>query len=74
MVGSILHRFGFVAIVKYSKLWNVELVLKPVFLGGIMKGSENQPPANNPVKGAYMNKGNRKLKLRSPKKLSIVWD
>ncbi|KAJ3309705.1 Coronin-7 [Boothiomyces sp. JEL0838] len=48
--------FGFVAIVKYSKLWNVELVLKPVFLGGIMKGSENQPPANNPVKGAYMNK------------------
>ncbi|KAJ3272939.1 Coronin-7 [Terramyces sp. JEL0728] len=47
--------FGFLAIVKYSKIWNIELVLKPVFLGGIMKGSNNTPPANNPIKGTYMN-------------------
>jgi len=30
------------------------LILKPFFLGGIMKGADNRPPMLVPAKGAYM--------------------
>ncbi|KAH3825383.1 hypothetical protein DPMN_127258 [Dreissena polymorpha] len=34
----------------------MNLRLKPVFLGGIMKGADNQPPAMVPNRGLYMRK------------------
>ena len=31
-----------------------ELVLRPMFLGGVMQGAGNQPPGTVPAKGAYL--------------------
>ncbi len=36
---EVLHR--------YKKIWNFELELKPIFLGAVMKGSNNTPPGLN---------------------------
>ncbi|XP_048338661.1 glutathione S-transferase kappa 1-like, partial [Sphaerodactylus townsendi] len=41
---------------RYQSIWNIELRLRPTFLGGIMKETGNQPPAMVPKKGEYMNK------------------
>ena len=35
-------------------MWNYELILKPIFLGAIMKAAENTPPGLNPRKAVYM--------------------
>jgi len=45
---------AFEFLLKYQKAWNYELVLKPVFLGAIMKASENTPPGLIPNKGRWM--------------------
>jgi glutathione S-transferase kappa 1 len=37
-----------------AKSWNFELILKPIFLGAVMKSSGNLPPAFVPWKGQYM--------------------
>ena len=34
----------------------MDLVLRPFFLGGVMKMSGNRPPMTVPAKGVYMNK------------------
>ena len=39
---------------RYRRIWNFELVLRPVFLGGIMQTTGNQPPAALPSRGLYM--------------------
>lgn len=40
---------------RYIPFWkDVDVVYQPTFLGGIMNGSSNQPPATVPAKGAYM--------------------
>ena len=41
---------------RYRSHWNIDLVLRPCFLGGIMKESGNRPPMMTPSKGLYMNK------------------
>jgi glutathione S-transferase kappa 1 len=38
----------------YKKAWNLDLVLKPFFLGGIMVSTGNQPPATLPQKAVFM--------------------
>lgn len=35
----------FEALCRYRRLWNMELALKPFFLGGIMRETGNMPPA-----------------------------
>ncbi|XP_057641695.1 glutathione S-transferase kappa 1-like isoform X1 [Chionomys nivalis] len=47
---------GFEVLCRYQHLWNIKLQLRPAFLGGIMKDSENKPLATVPRKGQYMNK------------------
>ncbi|KAM9327305.1 glutathione S-transferase kappa 1 [Gastrophryne carolinensis] len=47
---------GFEVMLRYKNLWNVDLRLCPGFLGGIMQGSGNSPPAMVPRKGVYMTK------------------
>jgi len=47
---------GFEAICRYRSVWNINLKLKPVFLGGIMNESGNRPPGLVMSKGAYMMK------------------
>ncbi|KAF9963881.1 Glutathione S-transferase kappa 1 [Modicella reniformis] len=40
---------------RYRLQWkDVDVVYRPVFLGGIMAGAKNQPPAMVPAKGTYM--------------------
>lgn len=46
--------FAFEVLVRYSSVWDIDLKLVPVFLGGVMAGSGNQPPALVPVKAKYM--------------------
>jgi len=46
--------FAFEVLCRYKGRWNLDLKLRPFFLGGVMKGSGNKPPASNPEKGKYL--------------------
>uniref|UniRef100_A0A3Q3FHB6 Glutathione S-transferase kappa n=2 Tax=Labrus bergylta TaxID=56723 RepID=A0A3Q3FHB6_9LABR len=45
---------GFEVMCRYRNVWNIELKLRPAFLGGIMQGSGNKPPGLVPNKFLYM--------------------
>lgn len=45
---------GFEVMCRYRNVWNIELKLRPAFLGGIMQGSGNKPPGLVPNKFMYM--------------------
>ncbi|XP_041649084.1 glutathione S-transferase kappa 1-like [Cheilinus undulatus] len=45
---------GFEVMCRYRNVWNMELKLRPAFLGGIMQGSGNKPPGLVPNKFMYM--------------------
>lgn len=47
---------GFEVMCRYRQVWNIELKLRPAFLGGIMQGSGNKPPGLVPNKFMYMTK------------------
>jgi len=47
---------AFETLLHYQKLWNLNLVFRPFFLGGVMQATGNQPPAVLPARGAYMMK------------------
>lgn len=53
-VTSPYNLFAWTVLRRYQKIWNLDLTLKPVFLGGIMQASGNQPPATLPAKAAFM--------------------
>ncbi|GAA5930304.1 hypothetical protein JCM3775_004357 [Rhodotorula graminis] len=48
--------FAYAVLKRYRKHWNMDIVLKPVFLGGVMAASGNQPPLKIPNKGKWMNR------------------
>ncbi|XP_034030434.1 tyrosine-protein kinase STYK1-like isoform X2 [Thalassophryne amazonica] len=45
---------GFEVMCRYRNLWNIDLKLRPAFLGGVMQGSGNTPPGMTPKKFMYM--------------------
>lgn len=45
---------GFEVMCRYRNVWNIELKLRPAFLGGIMQGAGNKPPGLVPNKFMYM--------------------
>ncbi|XP_043935778.1 glutathione S-transferase kappa 1 isoform X1 [Protopterus annectens] len=45
---------AFEVLCRYRNVWNVDLRLRPGFLGGLMNLSGNRPPAMVPLKGLYM--------------------
>ncbi|XP_062277865.1 glutathione S-transferase kappa 1-like [Scomber scombrus] len=45
---------GFEIMCRYRNVWNIELKLRPAFLGGVMQGSGNKPPGVIPNKFKYM--------------------
>ncbi|KAM4601338.1 glutathione S-transferase kappa 1-like [Polymixia lowei] len=52
---------GFEVMCRYRNVWNIELKLRPAFLGGIMQGSGNKPPGLVPNKFLYMMKDLNRL-------------
>ncbi|GAA6070096.1 glutathione S-transferase kappa 1 [Tachysurus ichikawai] len=52
---------GFEVLCRYRNVWNMELKLRPAFLGGVMHESGNRPPAMVPNKGLYMVKDLNRL-------------
>ncbi|KAM4580668.1 glutathione S-transferase kappa 1-like [Odontesthes bonariensis] len=46
---------GFEIMCRYRNVWDIELKLRPAFLGGVMQGSGNKPPGLVPNKFLYMN-------------------
>ncbi|XP_029959058.1 glutathione S-transferase kappa 1 [Salarias fasciatus] len=47
---------GFEVICRYRNVWNIDLKLRPAYLGGVMQGSGNKPPGVIPNKFMYMGK------------------
>ncbi|XP_026858922.2 glutathione S-transferase kappa 1 isoform X2 [Electrophorus electricus] len=45
---------GFEVLCRYRTIWNLDLKLRPAFLGGVMNASGNRPPAVIPNKAVYM--------------------
>ncbi|KAM7383311.1 hypothetical protein PAMP_002975 [Pampus punctatissimus] len=52
---------GFEVMCRYRNVWNIELKLRPAFLGGIMQGSGNKPPGLVPNKFMYMTEDLKRL-------------
>ncbi|KAM8923770.1 glutathione S-transferase kappa 1 [Pelodytes ibericus] len=52
---------GFEILCRYKNIWNVDICLRPGYLGGIMHASGNAPPAMVPARGAYMAKDIQRL-------------
>ncbi|XP_051921277.1 glutathione S-transferase kappa 1-like isoform X2 [Hippocampus zosterae] len=46
---------AFEVMCRYRTVWNIDLKLRPAFLGGVMKGSGNKPPGLVPKKFLWMN-------------------
>ncbi|BGP52487.1 hypothetical protein JCM8202_000135 [Rhodotorula sphaerocarpa] len=46
---------AYVVLKRYRQLWNLQLDLKPMFLGGVMQASGNKPPITVKNKGLWMN-------------------
>ena len=40
--------FAFTVLQRYEKIWNMQIILKPVLLGGVMAATKNTPPLVRP--------------------------
>lgn len=45
---------AFEILLRYEKVWNLDLQLRPFFLGGVMQTTGNRPPAMVPAKAPYL--------------------
>lgn len=52
---------AFETLLRYRTPWNLDVRLKPFFLGGVMKETNNRPPGLVPNKAAYMATDLRRL-------------
>ncbi|KAM6910269.1 glutathione S-transferase kappa 1-like [Xenentodon cancila] len=52
---------GFEVMCRYRSVWNIDLKLRPAFLGGVMHGSDNKPPGLVPNKMMYMSEELKRL-------------
>ncbi|GIY38064.1 glutathione S-transferase kappa 1 [Caerostris extrusa] len=52
---------AFEVLQRYKNVWKIDLKLKPMLLGGVMKSSGNSPPAVVPNKGIYMARDLKRL-------------
>jgi glutathione S-transferase kappa 1 len=44
----------FESLCRVRDAWQLDLVMRPAFLGGVMKSTGNSPPASLPARGVYM--------------------
>ncbi|NWW48013.1 GSTK1 transferase, partial [Pedionomus torquatus] len=52
---------GFEVLCRYQHIWNIDLRLRPAFLGGIMQATGNKPPALLPKRGEYLLKDMKRM-------------
>ncbi|NWV21818.1 GSTK1 transferase, partial [Origma solitaria] len=52
---------GFEVLCRYQHIWNIDLRLRPAFLGGIMQQTGNKPPAMLPKRAEYMLKDVKRM-------------
>ncbi|NXY87586.1 GSTK1 transferase, partial [Alcedo cyanopectus] len=52
---------GFEVLCRYQHIWNIDLRLRPAFLGGIMQATGNKPPAMLPKRAEYMLKDVKRM-------------
>ncbi|XP_056385760.1 glutathione S-transferase kappa 1 [Hyla sarda] len=52
---------GFEILCRYKNIWNIDVQLRPGYLGAIMHTTGNSPPAMVPKRGAYMAKDMKRL-------------
>ena len=45
---------AFEALQRYRARWDLDLVLRPAFLAGVLKATGNEPPATLPARAAYL--------------------
>ena len=53
--------FAFTTLTRYQSVWDVELTLKPVLLGGIMASTGNVPPGARPWAAATSKVGGQDM-------------
>ncbi|XP_077072551.1 glutathione S-transferase kappa 1-like [Siphateles boraxobius] len=53
-VASPYSWLAFEVLFRYRNVWNIDIKLKPAYLGGVIHGSGNQPPGFIPNKMQYM--------------------
>uniref|UniRef100_S4RZZ3 Glutathione S-transferase kappa n=2 Tax=Petromyzon marinus TaxID=7757 RepID=S4RZZ3_PETMA len=53
---------GFEILCRYRSVWNIDVRLRPAFLGGVMAASGNKPPGLVPNKARYMAKDLERLR------------
>ncbi|NXW62632.1 GSTK1 transferase, partial [Eurystomus gularis] len=52
---------GFEVLCRYQNIWNIDLRLRPAFLGGIMQATGNKPPAMLPKRAEYILKDMKRM-------------
>eukprot|EP00164_Ancoracysta_twista_P001469 GFYU01001917.1.p1 GENE.GFYU01001917.1~~GFYU01001917.1.p1 ORF type:complete len:305 (+),score=84.62 GFYU01001917.1:95-1009(+) len=60
---DVVSPFSYLAhevVTRYENIWDLDVVRKPVFLGGIMKATGNQPPGMLPARAMHMLKDLRR--------------
>ncbi|KDQ13161.1 hypothetical protein BOTBODRAFT_33773 [Botryobasidium botryosum FD-172 SS1] len=53
--------FAFETLRRYRDAWNINLTLKPVWLGSVMVASKNVPPGAHPLRAAYLKRDVKRL-------------
>ncbi|NXP08070.1 GSTK1 transferase, partial [Thinocorus orbignyianus] len=52
---------GFEVLCRYQHIWNIDLRLRPAYLGAIMQATGNKPPALLPKRGEYLLKDMKRM-------------
>ncbi|NXF79436.1 GSTK1 transferase, partial [Sclerurus mexicanus] len=65
---------GFEVLCRYQHIWNIDLRLRPGFLGGIMQKTGNKPPAMLPKRAEYLLKDIRRMAKYYQVPVSITGD
>ncbi|NWV72525.1 GSTK1 transferase, partial [Malurus elegans] len=55
------YSFMLQVLCRYKNIWNIDLRLRPAFLGGIMQQTGNKPPAMLPKRAEYMLKDVKRM-------------
>jgi glutathione S-transferase kappa 1 len=58
---SVYTYYAFEILERYKSAWNLTIIYRPFFLGGVMVGANNKPPATVPAKGTCIQKRKKRV-------------